>query len=37
MLPYATLLEQEKGKDRNTIRRYPEFATRAYYRIVRLG
>jgi hypothetical protein len=34
MLPYAKLPEREKGKDRNTIRHYPDFAARAGYRIV---
>ena len=37
MLSYTTLPEQEKGKDRNTIRHYPNFAARPGYRIVRLG
>jgi hypothetical protein len=37
MLPFARLPEQEKGKDRDSIRHYPEFAARARYRIVRLG
>jgi hypothetical protein len=37
MVPYAQLPEQEKGKDRNTIRHYPDFAAGADYRIVRLG
>ena len=37
MLPYAKLPEVEKGKDRNTIRHYPDFATRAGYRIVPIG
>jgi len=37
MSPYARLPEQEKGKDRNTIRHYPDFAAGAQYRIVRLG
>jgi hypothetical protein len=37
MLPYAKLPEREKGKDRNTIRHYPDFAAGAQYRIVRLG
>ena len=37
MLPYATLPEQEKGKDRDSIGHYPDFAGRAGYRIVRLG
>jgi RyR domain-containing protein len=37
MLPYAQLPEREKGKDRNAIRHYPDFAAGARYRIVRLG
>jgi hypothetical protein len=37
MLPYAKLPEREKGKDRNTIRHYPDFAARAGYRIVPIG
>jgi hypothetical protein len=37
MLPYAQLPEQEKGKDRNSIRHYPDFAAGARYRLVRLG
>jgi hypothetical protein len=37
MLPYAALPEREKGKDRNTIRHYPDFATRSGYRIVPIG
>jgi hypothetical protein len=37
MVPYAQLPEQEKGKDRNSVRHYPDFAARADYRIVRLG
>lgn len=36
MLPYAELTEQDKEKDRNNVRHYPEFAARAGYRIVRL-
>jgi hypothetical protein len=34
MLPYANLPEREKGKDRNTIRHYRDFAARAGFRIV---
>jgi hypothetical protein len=37
MLPYTKLPDREKGKDRNTIRHYPDFAARAGYRIVPLG
>jgi hypothetical protein len=37
MLHYPQLPEQEKGKDRNTIRHYPDFAAGARHRIVRLG
>lgn len=37
MVPYAKLPEPEKGKDRNTIRHYSDFAARAGYRILRLG
>jgi hypothetical protein len=37
MLPFAELPEREKGKDRNTIRHYPDFAARAGYRIVPIG
>ena len=37
MLPYAQLPEREKGKDRNTIRHYCDFAARAGYRIVPIG
>jgi hypothetical protein len=37
MRPYAELPEGEKGKDRNSVRHYPEFVTGAQYRIVRLG
>jgi hypothetical protein len=37
MLPFAELPEREKGKDRNTIRHYPDFAVRAGYRIVPIG
>ena len=37
MLPYAKLPELESGKDRNTIRHYPDFAARAGYRIVPIG
>ncbi len=37
MLPYGKLPEQEKGKDRNTIRHYPDSAARAGYRIVPIG
>ena len=37
MLPYAKLPEREKGKDRNTVRHYSDFATRAGYRIVPIG
>ena len=33
MLPYAQLPEREKGKDRNNVRHYPDFAARAGYRI----
>ncbi len=33
MLPYAKLSEREKGKDRNSVRHYPDFAARAGYRI----
>jgi hypothetical protein len=36
MKPYAELPEQEKGKDRNSILHYPDFAARANCRIVRL-
>jgi hypothetical protein len=34
MLPYVKLPEREKGKDRNTIRHYPDFAARAGFQIV---
>jgi hypothetical protein len=37
MLPYGKLPEREKGKDRNTIRHYPDFAARAGYRIGPIG
>jgi hypothetical protein len=37
MVPYAKLPEREKGKDRNTIRHYPDSAARAGYRIVPIG
>jgi hypothetical protein len=37
MLPFAALPERENGKDRNTIRHYPDFAARAGYRIVPIG
>ena len=37
MLPYAQLPEREKGKDRNTIRHYADFAARAGYHIVPIG
>ena len=37
MKPYTELPEREKGKDRNSILHYPDFAARANYRIVRLG
>jgi hypothetical protein len=37
MLPYAKLPEREKGKDRNAIRHYPDFAGRAGFRIVPIG
>ena len=37
MLPYTKLPEGEKGKDRNTIRHYPDFAARVGYRIVPIG
>jgi hypothetical protein len=37
MLPYVKLPEREKGKDRNTIRHYPDFAGRAGFRIVPIG
>jgi hypothetical protein len=37
MLPYAKLPEREKGKDRNTIRHYPDFAAGAGYRIEPIG
>jgi hypothetical protein len=37
MLPYAKLPEREKGKDRNTIRHYPDFAARAGFRIAPIG
>jgi len=37
MLPYAQLPEREKGKDRNSIRHYPDFVARAGYRIVPIG
>jgi hypothetical protein len=33
MVPYAELPEREKGKDRNSVRHYPDFAARAGYRI----
>jgi RyR domain len=33
MLPYAQLPEREKGKDRNNVRHYADFAARAGYRI----
>jgi hypothetical protein len=36
MLPYGELSEQEKEKDRSNIRHYPEFATGAGCRIVRI-
>jgi hypothetical protein len=35
MVPYAHLPEREKEKDRDSVRHYPAFATRAGYRIVR--
>jgi len=37
MRPYTQLAEQEKGKDRNNIRHYPDFAARAGYRILPIG
>jgi hypothetical protein len=37
MLPYAQLPEREKGKDRNSIRHYPDIAAHAGYRIVPIG
>jgi hypothetical protein len=37
MRPYAELPEKEKGKDRNSVRHYPDFAARANHRIVRLS
>ena len=37
MLPYAELPEREKGKDRNTVRRYADFAARAGSRILPIG
>jgi hypothetical protein len=37
ILPYAKLTEREKGKDRNTIRHYSDFAARAGFRIVPIG
>jgi hypothetical protein len=37
LLPYAKLLEREKGKDRNSIHHYPDFAARVGYRIVLIG
>jgi hypothetical protein len=37
MLPYAHLPEREKGKDRNTIRHYPDFTARAGFLIVPIG
>lgn len=36
MKPYDKLEEEQKGKDRNSIRHYPDFATRANHRIVRI-
>ena len=36
MRPYAELPELERGKARDSIRHYPEFAARARHRIVRL-
>ena len=35
MVPYARLPESEKDKDRGNVRRYPDFAAGAGYRIVR--
>ena len=37
LLPFAQLPEREKGKDRNSVQHYPDFAARANLRIVRLG
>jgi hypothetical protein len=36
MKPYDKLEEEQKGKDRNSIRHYPDFAVRANHRIVRI-
>jgi hypothetical protein len=37
MVPYAQLPEKEKDKDRNNVRHYPDFASRAGLRIVRVA
>ena len=37
LVQYATLSEKEKDKDRNAVRRYPDIAELAGYKIVEAG